>query len=108
MLQRPLGTAAACAVVSITLASDSSAIPELIKTELLPSASSSTSEDSADHIAGREENIPQTLATSALVFELVCHYGGSRFIVWIVPFANLDAKHLLRIRFTNYRNCAVQ
>ena len=47
MLQRPLGTAAASAVVSVTLASDCSAIPELIKAELSPSPSSSTSKDSA-------------------------------------------------------------
>lgn len=48
----------------------------------------------AGHVVGHAENCPEKLATSALAFELVCHYGGPRFTVRIVPVANLDAKQL--------------
>jgi hypothetical protein len=48
----------------------------------------------AGHVAGHAANEPEKLATSALAFELVCHCGGPRFIVRVVPVANLDAKQL--------------
>jgi len=41
------------------------------------------------------------LATSALALELVCHYGGPRFTVRMIPLAQLNAKqpkeHLLEV-----------
>jgi hypothetical protein len=46
------------------------------------------------HVSGHEAKKPQKLATSALAFELICHYGGPRFTVRVIPVANLDAKQL--------------
>ena len=44
----------------------------------------------AGHIGGYATNHPEILATSALIFELVCHYGGLRFIIRVIPVAKLD------------------
>ena len=49
---------------------------------------------SAGHIAGHSANKSEKLATSALAFELVCHYDGSRFVARVVPVANRDARQL--------------
>ena len=43
---------------------------------------------------GHADNQPEKLATSALAFELVCHCGGPRFTVRIIPDAQLHAKQL--------------
>jgi hypothetical protein len=48
----------------------------------------------AGHVVGHAENQPDILATSALAFELVCHYGGPRFTIRVVPVAKLDATKL--------------
>jgi len=48
----------------------------------------------AGHVVGHADNQPEMLATSALAFELVCHYGGPRFIFNIIPVAKLDANQL--------------
>jgi len=62
----------------------------------------------AGHVVGHAENCPEKLATSALVFEIVCHYGGPRFTARIVPVANLDAQqlreHVLKIVETVQRS----
>ena len=39
----------------------------------------------AGHVVGHADNHPEKLATSALAFELVCHYGGPRFTVRVIP-----------------------
>ena len=46
------------------------------------------------HIHGHADNKSDQLATSALCFEAVCHYGGPRFLLRLFPVANLDAKQL--------------
>ena len=46
------------------------------------------------HILGQAVNAPDLQATSALVFELVCHHGGPRLIVRLYPVAKLDADKL--------------
>ena len=48
----------------------------------------------ADHVVGRADNQPETLATSALAFELVRHHGGPRFTVRVIPVVKLNAKQL--------------
>lgn len=48
----------------------------------------------AGHIAGHASNHPEMLATAALAFELVCHYGGPRFVIRVIPVASLDAQQL--------------
>ena len=63
---------------------------------------------SAGHIAWHAANKSEKLATSALAFELVCHYGGPRFVVRVVPVANLDARQLRLYVFKNNRDCATK
>lgn len=46
------------------------------------------------HIMGYAENNSSELATSALVIELVCHYGGPRYIMRIYPVNRLKADQL--------------
>ena len=46
------------------------------------------------HIQGYADDKHNTLATSALVFEMICHYGGPRYILKIVPVACLNAEQL--------------
>ena len=46
------------------------------------------------HILGHADNTSDQLATLALCFEAVCHYGGPRFLLRVFPVANLDAKQL--------------
>lgn len=46
------------------------------------------------HVAGHATNHPEKLASSALAFELVCHYGGPRFLFRVIPVVNLDARQL--------------
>ena len=41
------------------------------------------------HVVGHAANKPEELATSALVIELISHYGGSRYIIRIIPVACL-------------------
>jgi len=43
------------------------------------------------HVVGHADNQPEKLATSALALELVCHYGGPRFTVRIIPVARVNA-----------------
>ncbi|ESO06788.1 hypothetical protein HELRODRAFT_170806 [Helobdella robusta] len=45
-------------------------------------------------VVGYADNQPEKLATSALAFELVCHYGGPRFTIRIISVAKLDANSL--------------
>ena len=49
---------------------------------------------SSGHIAGYSENNQDLLATSALVFQLVCHYGGPRYIMRVYPVNGLNAEQL--------------
>ena len=46
------------------------------------------------HVIGMAENDPDDLATHALVFELVCHHGGPRWIQRVVPVSKLKAAQL--------------
>ena len=48
----------------------------------------------AGHVVGHADNQPEKLATSALAFELVCHYGGPRFTVRVIPVEHLNAQQL--------------
>lgn len=48
----------------------------------------------AGHIQGYAEGKDDILATSALVFEMICHHGGPRYILKIVPVARLNALQL--------------
>lgn len=48
----------------------------------------------AGHVVGHADNHPEKLATSALAFELVCHYGGPLFTVRVIPVEKLNANHL--------------
>ena len=49
---------------------------------------------SGGHIVGYAENNSNELATSALVIELVCHYGGPKYIMRIYPTNRLNAEQL--------------
>ena len=49
---------------------------------------------SGGHILGYADNNPEELATSALVFELVCNYGGPKYIMRIYPVSRLTANYL--------------
>ena len=46
------------------------------------------------HIRGHAFDKNNVLATSALVFELICHHGGPRYILKIVPVAAIKAEQL--------------
>ena len=46
------------------------------------------------HIVGHASNKNCALATSALVFEIVCHYNGPRYILRIDPVAGINADQL--------------
>lgn len=48
----------------------------------------------AGHIQGYADGKDDKLATSALVFEMICHHGGPRYILKIVPVACLNALQL--------------
>lgn len=54
----------------------------------------STLRFTAGHVVGHADNHPEQLVASALAFELVCHYGGPRFVVRVIPVAKLDANQL--------------
>ena len=43
------------------------------------------------HIIGYASNNPNELATAALTIEIVCHFGGPRFILSITPVAKLKS-----------------
>lgn len=49
------------------------------------------------HIVGHAANKPEELATSALVIELICHYGGPRYIIKIIPVTRLKSNQLNEI-----------
>jgi len=49
---------------------------------------------SGGHILGHAANLSQDLATSALVFEMICHYGGPRLVIRIIPVSCLSAEQL--------------
>ena len=46
------------------------------------------------HIRGHTYDSNEVLATSALVFEIICHHGGPRYILTVVPVANLKGDQL--------------
>ena len=46
------------------------------------------------HIVGHANDKERVLAKSALVFEIVCHHGGPRYILRIDPVAELKANQL--------------
>ena len=46
------------------------------------------------HIVGHANDKEGVLATSALVFELVCHHGGPRYILRIDPVAGIKGDQL--------------
>ena len=46
------------------------------------------------HIHGHTYNSNEVLATFALVFEIICHHGGPRYILKVVPVANLKGDQL--------------
>ena len=46
------------------------------------------------HVYGYSENKSEELATSALVIELVCHYGGPKYIMRVHPTSRLTAAEL--------------
>ena len=60
---------------------------------------------SAGHVLGYAKNLdnpedkssPEILATHALVLEIVCHYGGPRYILRVSPVAKLNANGLKSI-----------
>ena len=52
---------------------------------------------SGDHIIGHASNRPDDLATSALVIEIICHFGGPRYIIRIFPVSRLNAIQLKEI-----------
>ena len=45
------------------------------------------------HATNKPDN-PDTLATSALVIEIICHHGGSRYIFCVHPVVKLNAPEL--------------
>ena len=49
---------------------------------------------SAGHIMGHATNDAHCLATSALTIEVVCHHGGPRFILRVLPVAKLTSVQL--------------
>ena len=49
------------------------------------------------HIVDHAANKPEELATSALVFELICHYGEPRYIIRIIPIASLKSYQLIEM-----------
>ena len=50
------------------------------------------------HVVGHAENNKSNdLATSALVTEIICHYGGQRYIMQIIPVSHLKAPELNHI-----------
>ncbi|ESO04058.1 hypothetical protein HELRODRAFT_173132 [Helobdella robusta] len=57
----------------------------------------------AGHVVGHAENQPEKLTTSALAFELVCHYGGPRFTIRITD-ANSLKEYLLEV-ITTIKYC---
>ena len=46
---------------------------------------------------GHASNRPDDLATSALVIEVICHFGGPRYIIRIYPVSRLNAIQLKEI-----------
>jgi hypothetical protein len=48
----------------------------------------------AGHIMGHAQNVPDQLSSSALCFEAICHHGGPRFIIRVVPVTKLNSKQL--------------
>ena len=48
----------------------------------------------AGHIIGHATNQTELLATSALTFEIVCHYGGPRLVIRVHPVSKLDSTQL--------------
>ena len=47
------------------------------------------------HVVGHAENNESNdIATSALVTEIICHYGGPRYIMQIIPVSHLKAPEL--------------
>ena len=56
-----------------------------------------TTRFTASHITGYATNLDSNsriLATAALVFEIICHHGGPRYILRIDPVAKLNAEQL--------------
>ena len=49
---------------------------------------------SDSHLIGQALNNQDELATSALVIEVVCHHGGSRFVLNITPVSRLNSTQL--------------
>jgi len=52
---------------------------------------------SGGHVVGYAQNDSgdiEVLATHALVIEVVCHFGGSKYILRIYPVAKLNSDHL--------------
>ena len=47
-----------------------------------------------DHIHRHTYNSNKVLATSVLVFEIICHHGGPRYILKVVPVVNLKGDQL--------------
>jgi hypothetical protein len=48
----------------------------------------------AGHVVGLATNNSELLATSAVTFEAVCHYGGPRFILRVYPVAKINMHQL--------------
>ena len=46
------------------------------------------------HIQGHAYDSNEELATSALVFEIICHHSGPRYILKVVPVAKLKDEQL--------------
>ena len=46
------------------------------------------------HICGHTVYKSDVLATSALVFKLICHHGGPRYVLKVVPVAGIKAEQL--------------
>lgn len=43
---------------------------------------------------GHAQNVPDQVSSSALCFEVICHHGGPRFIIRVIPVSKLNAKQL--------------
>ena len=46
------------------------------------------------HILAQALNSSNQLASSALPFQIVCHHDGPRFVIRVLPVANLNAKQM--------------
>ena len=59
------------------------------------------------HISGTSDYMEEKLATSALVFEMICLHGGPMIVLAVHPVSSLNAEKLIRKSFVE-NNCVIR